>query len=87
MVCCLEAEAEHDALAAAMWQREQEALANLPAGLSGATDRYPVTPASQYGWCFSIGRDCWLPSSEALPLPVTNILYTPERLITLWPGR
>ncbi len=45
-----EAEAEHDALAAAIWQREQEALANLPAGLSELpTDTLLLQPVNMVG--------------------------------------
>ena len=44
------AEAEHDALAAAIWQREQEALANLPAGLSDLpTDNLYLQPLNMVG--------------------------------------
>jgi arsenite-transporting ATPase len=44
------AEAEHDALAAAIWQREQEALANLPAGLSELpTDTLLLQPVNMVG--------------------------------------
>ena len=43
-------EAERDALAAAIWQREQEALANLPAGLSDLpTDNLYLQPLNMVG--------------------------------------
>lgn len=74
-----EAEAEHDALAAAIWQREQEALANLPAGLSELpTDTLLLQPVNMVG--VSALKGLLATRSEALPLPVTNILYTPENL-------
>lgn len=74
-----EAEAEHDALAAAIWQREQEALANLPAGLSELpTDTLLLQPVNMVG--VSALKGLLDTRSEALPLPVTNILYTPENL-------
>lgn len=74
-----EAEAEHDALAAAIWQREQEALANLPAGLSGLpTDTLLLQPVNMVG--VSALKGLLDTGSEALPLPVTNIQYTPENL-------
>jgi arsenite-transporting ATPase len=73
------AEAEHDALAAAIWQREQEALANLPAGLSELpTDTLLLQPVNMVG--VSALKGLLDTRSEALPLPVTNILYTPENL-------
>ncbi len=71
------AEAEHDA--AAIWQREQEALANLPAGLSGLpTDTLLLQPVNMVG--VSALKGLLDTGSEALPLPVTNIQYTPENL-------
>ncbi|EKY3891088.1 TRC40/GET3/ArsA family transport-energizing ATPase, partial [Enterobacter hormaechei] len=64
------AEAEHDALAAAIWQREQEALANLPAGLSGLpTDTLLLQPVNMVG--VSALKGLLDTRSEALPLPVT----------------
>jgi arsenite-transporting ATPase len=73
-----EAEAEHDALAAAIWQREQE-VANLPAGLSELpTDTLLLQPVNMVG--VSALKGLLDTRSEALPLPVTNILYTPENL-------
>jgi arsenite-transporting ATPase len=66
------AEAEHDALAAAIWQREQEALANLPAGLSELpTDTLLLQPVNMVG--VSALKGLLDTGSEALPLPVTNI--------------
>jgi arsenite-transporting ATPase len=77
-----EAEAEHDALAAAIWQREQEALANLPAGLSELpTDTLLLQPVNMVG--VSALKGLLDTRSEALPLPVTNILYTPENYRSL----
>jgi len=71
------AEAEHDALAAAIWQREQEALANLPAGLSGLpTDTLLLQPVNMVG--VSALKGLLDSRSEALPLPATNALDTPE---------
>jgi arsenite-transporting ATPase len=73
------AEAEHDALAAAIWQREQEALANLPAGLSELpTDTLLLQPVNMVG--VSALKGLLDTRSEALPLPATNALYTPENL-------
>jgi len=73
------AEAEHDALAAAIWQREQEALANLPSGLSGLpTDTLLLQPVNMVG--VSALKGLLDTGSEALPLPVTNVQYTPENL-------
>ncbi|HHG9495905.1 TPA: arsenical pump-driving ATPase [Citrobacter farmeri] len=44
------AEAEHDVLAAAIWQREQEALATLPSGLSALpTDTLFLQPLNMVG--------------------------------------
>ncbi|EPJ9672531.1 TPA: arsenical pump-driving ATPase [Citrobacter freundii] len=44
------AEAEHDVLAAAIWQREQEALASLPSGLSALpTDTLFLQPLNMVG--------------------------------------
>ncbi|STR13121.1 arsenical pump-driving ATPase [Klebsiella aerogenes] len=66
-------------LAAAIWQREQEALANLPAGLSELpTDTLLLQPVNMVG--VSALKGLLDTRSEALPLPVTNILYTPENL-------
>ncbi|SLR97806.1 arsenical pump-driving ATPase [Klebsiella pneumoniae] len=80
-----EAEAEHDALAAAIWQREQEALANLPAGLSELpTDTLLLQPVNMVG--VSALKGLLATRSEALPLPVTNILYTPESTLTMKPN-
>ena len=65
--------------AAAIWQREQEALANLPAGLSELpTDTLLLQPVNMVG--VSALKGLLATRSEALPLPVTNILYTPENL-------
>ncbi|HHO8817390.1 TPA: TRC40/GET3/ArsA family transport-energizing ATPase [Klebsiella pneumoniae] len=60
-------------------QREQEALANLPAGLSELpTDTLLLQPVNMVG--VSALKGLLATRSEALPLPVTNILYTPENL-------
>jgi arsenite-transporting ATPase len=72
------AEAEHDALAAAIWQREQEALANLPAGLSELPTDTLLQPVNMVG--VSALKGLLDTRSETLPLPVTNIQYTPENL-------
>jgi arsenite-transporting ATPase len=73
------AEAEHDALAAVIWQREQEALANLPAGLSELpTDTLLLQPINMVG--VSALKGLLDTRSGALPLPVTNVLYTSENL-------
>ncbi|HHA1473265.1 TPA: arsenite efflux transporter ATPase subunit ArsA [Enterobacter kobei] len=73
------AEAEHDALAAAIWQREQESLANLPAGLSALpTDTLSLQPVNMVG--VSALKGLLDTRHEAEPHPVTNALYTPENL-------
>ncbi|QBX79978.1 arsenite efflux transporter ATPase subunit ArsA [Citrobacter tructae] len=72
-------ETEHDALAAAIMQREQEALVNLPAGLSGLpTDILLLQPVNMVG--VSALKGLFNPLSEALPLPTTNVLYASENL-------
>ena len=69
------AEAEHDALAAAIWQREQEALANLPAGLSGLlTDTLLLQPVNMVG--VSALKGLLDTRSERLPLPAMNVPCT-----------
>jgi hypothetical protein len=81
-VCCL-SEAEHDALAAAIWQREQEALANLPAGLSELpTDTF--TAASEHGWCVRIEGTAQRPVLRHYR-SLNKPLNTPENVV-LWPG-
>jgi arsenite-transporting ATPase len=72
-------ETEHDALAAAIMQREQEALVNLPAGLSGLpTDILLLQPVNMVG--VSALKGLFNPLSEALPIPTTNVLYASENL-------
>jgi arsenite-transporting ATPase len=72
------AEAEHDALAAAIWQRAGGAgkssfrLSELP------TDTLLLQPVNMVG--VSALKGLLDTRSETLPLPVTNILYTPENL-------
>lgn len=73
------AEAERDALAAAIWQREQEVLANLPAGLSELpTDTLLLQPVNMVG--VTALKGLLDTRSEALPHPVTNVLYTSENI-------
>ncbi|SFE56186.1 arsenite efflux ATP-binding protein ArsA [Phytobacter palmae] len=73
------AEAERDALAAAIWQREQEVLANLPAGLSELpTDTLLLQPVNMVG--VTALKGLLDTRSEPLPHSVTNIQYTPENL-------
>nr|AAF89640.1 ArsA [Klebsiella oxytoca] len=65
------AEAEHDGLAAAIWQREQEALANLPSGLSELpTDTLLLQPVNMGG--VSALKGLLDTRSETLPLPVNE---------------
>ncbi|ELE6496163.1 arsenical pump-driving ATPase [Enterobacter kobei] len=72
-------EAEYDALAAAIWKREQESLANLPAGLSSLpTDTLSLQPVNMVG--VSALKGLLDTRYEAEPHPVTNALYTPENL-------
>ena len=73
------AETEYDALAAAIWQREQEALANLPAGLSELpTDTLLLQPVNMVG--VSALKGLLDTRSEALPLPAMNVPCTPQNL-------
>ncbi|SFT80792.1 arsenite efflux ATP-binding protein ArsA [Kosakonia arachidis] len=72
-------EAEHDILAAAIWQREQEALANLSAGLSELpTDTLLLQPLNMVG--VPALKGLLNTHSEALPCPVTNAMHPPENL-------
>ncbi|MCW2481431.1 arsenite efflux transporter ATPase subunit ArsA [Candidatus Symbiopectobacterium sp. NZEC135] len=72
-------EAEHDALAAAIWQREQEALVNLPAGLSELpTDTLLLQPVNMVG--VSALKRLLDTCSERSPRPKANALYMPENL-------
>jgi hypothetical protein len=72
-------EAEHDALAAAIWQREQEALANLPAGLSGLPTDTLIPAASEHGWCIRIERPAQR-TAEITSLPEQSPPNKPENM-------
>lgn len=72
-----ETETESDALAAAIWQREQAALANLPAGLSALpTDTLFLQPVNMVG--VSALKRLFEPRFESASFTETHILPKPE---------
>ncbi|MEO3741429.1 arsenical pump-driving ATPase [Kosakonia sp. WA-90] len=72
-----ETETESDALAAAIWQREQAALANLPAGLSALpTDTLFLQPVNMVG--VSALKRLFDPRFESASFTETHILPKPE---------
>jgi arsenite-transporting ATPase len=77
-------EAERDALAAAIWQREQEALANLPAGLSDLpTDNLYLQPLNMVG--VSALKACSTNTLRSVSLPEQSPQNKPENMsLSAW---
>lgn len=74
-----ETEAAGDTLAAAIWQREQQTLANLPAGLSGLpTDTLFLQPVNMVG--VSALKNLFTMRAEAASIPEQVNQYQPENL-------
>lgn len=74
-----ETEAAGDTLAAAIWQREQQALVNLPAGLSGLpTDTLFLQPVNMVG--VSALKNLFTMRAEAASIPEQVNQYQPENL-------
>ncbi|AUY41508.1 arsenical pump-driving ATPase [Leclercia sp. LSNIH3] len=74
-------EAEHDALAAAIWQREQEALANLPSGLSELpTDSLYLQPLNMVGVSALKGLLNEYAESASLPVQSESMQIKPENV-------
>lgn len=74
-------EAEHDALAAAIWQREQEALANLPSGLSELpTDSLYLQPLNMVGVSALEGLLNEYAESASLPVQSESMQIKPENV-------
>ncbi|WP_105739603.1 arsenite efflux transporter ATPase subunit ArsA [Cronobacter dublinensis] len=74
-------EAEHDALAAAIWQREQEALANLPSGLSVLpTDSLYLQPLNMVGVPALKGLLNEYAESASLPAQSESMQIKPENV-------
>ena len=74
-----ETEAVGDTLAAAIWQREQQTLANLPAGLSGLpTDTLFLQPVNMVG--VSALKNLFTMRAEAASIPEQVNQYQPENL-------
>lgn len=74
-----ETEAAGDTLAAAIWQREQQTLANLPAGLSGLpTDTLFLQPVNMVG--VSALKNLFTMCAEAASIPEQVNQYQPENL-------
>ncbi|QMF91322.1 arsenite efflux transporter ATPase subunit ArsA [Citrobacter freundii] len=74
-------EAEHDALAAAIWQREQEALANLPSGLSELpTDSLYLQPLNMVGVSALKGLLNEYAESASLPVQSEGMQIKPENV-------
>ncbi|HDL3606286.1 TPA: arsenite efflux transporter ATPase subunit ArsA [Citrobacter braakii] len=74
-------EAEHDALAAAIWQREQEALANLPSGLSELpTDSLYLQPLNMVGVPALKGLLNEYAESASLPAQSESMQIKPENV-------
>lgn len=74
-------EAGHDALAAAIWQREQEALANLPAGLSELpTDSLYLQPLNMVGVSALKGLLNEYAESASLPVQSESMHIKPENV-------
>ncbi|MDT7466971.1 arsenite efflux transporter ATPase subunit ArsA [Citrobacter portucalensis] len=75
------AEAEHDSLAAAIWQREQEALANLPSGLSELpTDSLYLQPLNMVGVSALEGLLNEYAESASLPVQSESMQIKPENV-------
>ncbi|NTZ51545.1 arsenite efflux transporter ATPase subunit ArsA [Citrobacter gillenii] len=75
------AEAEYDALAAAIWQREQEALANLPSGLSELpTDSLYLQPLNMVGVSALKGLLNEYAESASLPVQSESMQVKPENV-------
>ncbi|MGR7885415.1 arsenical pump-driving ATPase, partial [Klebsiella aerogenes] len=74
-------EAEHDALAAAIWQREQEALANLPSGLSELpTDSLYLQSLNMVGVSALKGLLNEYVESASLPVQSKSMQIKPENV-------
>lgn len=74
-------EAEHDALVAAIWQREQEALANLPSGLSELpTDSLYLQPLNMVGVSALKGLLNEYAESASLPVQSESMQIKPENV-------
>ncbi|HCO0981638.1 TPA: arsenite efflux transporter ATPase subunit ArsA [Escherichia coli] len=74
-------EAEHDALAAAIWQREQEALANLPSRLSELpTDSLYLQPLNMVGVSALKGLLNEYAESASLPVQSESMQIKPENV-------
>lgn len=74
-----ETEAAGDTLAAAIWQRELQALVNLPAGLSGLpTDTLFLQPVNMVG--VSALKNLFTMRAEAASIPEQVNQYQPENL-------